>query len=313
MTSSQVPSKVFNQYPTIFNLNDYKTKTGLVNFQDLLEYGNLYANNVWKAYNQFTSIFVQGTINGVSSSFLTYIQYLPSLIIETQGISYEEVSDTTRIDNNLVVEKELKCDRINGIENWNYLSVTEPIQSALTSIRNSISSILLSITNTNLDLESVRTSLTNLANSLSSYSFQNNSVKISSDIELKDVSSSNISASSTLNARKLNCDSIFTNQVKSKLIKTNTILCDQIRSKNEIGVWLKINSETFPLLKDKVLTQLTNESITSIRVSLKPNYRVTFFDSQRNVVQQELNQTDDILYNIDVSLQTNKIKIIMIL
>jgi hypothetical protein len=130
---------------------------------------------------------------------------------------------------------------------------------------------------------------------------------------LKDVSSSNISASSTLNARKLNCDSIFTNQVKSKLIKTNTILCDQIRSKNEIGVWLKINSETFPLLKDKVLTQLTNESITSIRVSLKPNYRVTFFDSQRNVVQQELNQTDDILYNIDVSLQTNKIKIIMIL
>jgi hypothetical protein len=299
-------------FPTVFNLLNYKSKTGAVTFSDLLNYGSLFANNIWRGFNQFNSVQILTSINNIPAQFLEYLQYVPNLIMDLNGVSYHEAGDKTLIENNVEITKELTCEKINGIENWNHLLVTEPIQSALTSIRNSIASVVSSITNTNLDIESVRTSLNNLANSLSSYSFQNNFVKISSDIELKNINSTNISTNTT-NTRKINSDSIFTNQLKSKIVKSKTIYCDEMRSKNEIAAFVKINSDVYPLTKSKTISQLTNENVSLLFVSsLRPGYIIQALDNENKIIQQIDNHTDDFIYNQDLSLQTNTIKIMLV-
>lgn len=90
-----------NTFSSIFNINDYKQNKGYVTFEDLLNYANLYSNNIFKGFNLFNSIQILGTINNISSEFLQYIQYIPHIIMTLTDVSYDEQTDTTIIGNNM--------------------------------------------------------------------------------------------------------------------------------------------------------------------------------------------------------------------
>ena len=295
MSSSEPPR--FNPDGTlssVFNVNDYKQSKGYVTFEDLLSYANLYTTNIFRGFNRFTSIQIIGTINSINAEYLQYIQYIPNIIFSLTDISYDEQTDTTIIENNLKANK-IECDEVNGFNSFQFLhGLSENIQNALDTLRLSIS---------------------NMLNRMIGITYANNKTIISNDVlEINDLEASNIQsqyfASNTINITNINSDRIYSNKIKTFDMDCDTIKCKSIISKDDIGVYLYINNLTFPIMKTTALADIYTQSFASCTFSIKPKYAVEFINSQGLLLQQYVNVTDNMKYNINVTdLAFSRIKL----
>jgi len=129
-----IPRFPNGQFNPIFNALDYtrsatQTKAKQVAV-DLTNYANTLFENVWTQLNIFMSeVEFRSTINGVSSSFITYIQYLPNIISDLTSISFDTATNTTNIG------KAVFLDTINGVS-ATYLSNLPSIPTLVTKLQN---------------------------------------------------------------------------------------------------------------------------------------------------------------------------------
>lgn len=119
------------------------------------------------------------------------------------------------------------------------------------------------------------------------------------DIICDDIASDNMS-SNTINITKIN-----SNQISNIKLKSNEIYCNSLKSKilefdNDIGVYLYLNNIMFPINKSLTKSQLNYDNITTIKVTIKPHYRIDFYNNNMLLVSIT-NNTDNIKYYQDVT------------
>ena len=65
---------------------------------DLLNFANIYSSNIYKYIQIFSNgIQFYQSINGISDTVFSYVQYLPNLIFELSNLSYDETNNSTNI------------------------------------------------------------------------------------------------------------------------------------------------------------------------------------------------------------------------
>jgi hypothetical protein len=86
------------QLPILFNLNNFYNNHQYVTISDLLNFANIYSSNIYKYIQIFSNgIQFYQSINGISDTVFSYVQYLPNLIFELTNLSYDETNNSTNI------------------------------------------------------------------------------------------------------------------------------------------------------------------------------------------------------------------------
>ncbi len=117
---------IFDQWQSIFNLNNFYHANDYASKADHLSYANLYT----AIFFQYLATFARGSINGISDEIFSYIAYIPNIIIDLTNFSYDNVSNSTNIIGgswleNSSIEKNLNIG--------NQLNVTNILSHNLTS------------------------------------------------------------------------------------------------------------------------------------------------------------------------------------
>lgn len=219
----ELPDKTF---PSVFNPLNWTQLDGYVTMLDLLDYANLKINNVFRGFNKFNgSIQVVGFINDVSAEVFSYINYIPNIIMTLTNISYNELNDTTTIENKLI------CD----------------------------------------------------------------------DVESQTVVTKYVS-STTSNITNINVDRIYTQETKANVIKAKVIQCDQLKTKDNIKMFLHVNyAFTFPLITNVTMSNVYSGVVSNLRITLMPMCIAKFYDANNVIIHQENNVSQDVKYNIDIN------------
>ena len=82
----------------VFNLHTFYNNHQYVTISDLLNFANIYTSNIYKYIQIFSNgIQFYQSINGISDTVFSYVQYLPNLIFDLSNLSYDETNNSTNI------------------------------------------------------------------------------------------------------------------------------------------------------------------------------------------------------------------------
>lgn len=178
----------------------------------------------------------------------------------------------------------IRVKTINSVsgEIFNYFTnLNENVQAFFNGIR-------LKLTNYNYDANLNKTSILNNFQTL--------------DVECGNIQTTFLS-SNTINITKINTERISSINVKSNSIFCNSLNCDYLEFKNDIGLYLYLNNIYIPINKSTLFTDLNfSDTITSIKITIKPNYTVEFYDNTGLITFRYANETNNIKYFISVNL-----------
>lgn len=182
----------------------------------------------------------------------------------------------------------IQCANFNGIPGASFfymLNLNENIQAYFNNIRQLLTGV--------------------------SYNPDNDLTTIDNNILVHNVDCDDIAsrymASNTINTNKINCNKIANVTLNSQQINCDSLNCNYLEYKNDISVYIYLNTIVFPLNKTISKTNLNfNDVITSIKVTIKPNYKIELWNSTQLVYSLD-NNTNDIMYyqSVDTLSFTN--------
>lgn len=170
-----------------------------------------------------------------------------------------------------------------------FVNLTENVQEFFNSMR-------LRLTNYTYDADLMKTTILN--------DFKTLDIECgeiySSNINCSDVQSNSLS-SNTINLTKLNSDKIVSIGLKSNKIFCNSMNCDFLEFKNDVGLYLYLNNIMIPITKSISKADLNfSDTIETIKITIKPNYTVELFNNS-SLTFTYTNNTNNIQYFISVN------------
>ena len=154
-----------NSLPTVFNLNDFTSYSGVATLADLLNYANLYNSNLFYSTNYFTSLNFTDYLNGLSPSVFNWINNLATYY-------YDTTTKDVGIASNIAVSGSMAIPTINAnsilsvdIE-CNNLICNNLIQTNKSTISSNANSFILNNSNMYPLLESQSVPSTGLISNL---------------------------------------------------------------------------------------------------------------------------------------------------
>jgi hypothetical protein len=200
--------------------------------------------------------------------------------------------------------------------------ITSTTLGFLTDITQDVG-MFMSWTTTNLN--NVISSLTNL-----SYNSVNNITSLIGLVYLENPSTpnnmaitGNLNVGNNINTSFLNTFQTFSNSVVSNSITTNSLVCSNLHYNNDIGCYLYVITSipqqgqsytntllTIPLMKSQTASNLftIGNSFTGA-ITLKPNYSISFTDTNGYILYSLSNTTNDFMYNKSISFSGTVSKI----
>ena len=154
-----------NSLPTVFNLNDFTSYSGVATLADLLNYANLYNSNLFYSTNYFTSLNFTDYLNGLSPSVFNWINNLATYYYDTttkdvgiaSNIAFSGSMAIPTINTNSILSQDLVCNNLT-CNNLTYTTLTSNNNLVSFLFNNNItypifkSGLLSNLTNLNLSL-----------------------------------------------------------------------------------------------------------------------------------------------------------------
>lgn len=149
---------------------------------------------------------------------------------------------------------------------------------------------------------------------LTNISYNDNKTIINNDLQTLNIECNNIVnntiAVSTLNTTKINSNIITNVELKSQRIYCNTIKCNNLEYSYNYGLFLYLNNIFIPVNKSISKSTLNfNTTITDVKVTLKPDYQMEFWNNNK-LVKAITNTTNETMYFINYAeLEFSNIKL----
>lgn len=108
---------------------------------------------------------------------------------------------------------------------------------------------------------------------------------------------------SNVNANNITNNSLITNS-----IQTNNLILSNHKF-IETAIYLYISNKTFPVIKTTLIELFNISQITSMAITIKPNYRADMVDSNNDILFSITNTTDNSLFNQPIPYNVHMIRI----